>query len=185
MKSNAMTSIGAVLVALLVIAASSVRVATSQPIGRGKRNEPMPKVERERPRAARRPKQAAKSAGQTTKGEPRNANEWHQRAEDFRKKGNDQQALDAYNKAFAATGKSSNWLPVSATISAAEIQLMRLEADAALKTLNRYNSKDVAGLSSSWRVRFLRVYGRIYAAQGREADAWAKFREANEVERAQ
>ena len=96
----------------------------------------------------------------------------------------DARALDAYKKAFELEDKYG-WMPVDATLKAANILLYQLKTDAALEVLHRYGDEDLKRMAPIWRVRILRAYGQVYAAQGREAEAWAKFREALAVERGQ
>jgi len=87
----------------------------------------------------------------------------------------DVEAAEAYKKAAALEDKIG-WMPVSATLAAVEIRLSRVEPDAALQVLRQYTEEDLKNLSGSQRSRLLQAYGRTYAAQGREAEAWAAFR---------
>jgi hypothetical protein len=41
---------------------------------------------------------------------------------------------------------------------------------------------DLNQLPNPWRIRLLRAYGHIYAAQGKEPESLAKFREALQLE---
>ena len=113
------------------------------------------------------------------------AHNWQRMADDYRKRGNDAKALEAYDKAFEAAGKSRNWLPISATLFSAEIRLRKLDTKEALKTLDRYDAEDIKKMSAPWRLKMLRTRGRILAAQGRETEAWAAFKKALAVEHAQ
>jgi hypothetical protein len=94
----------------------------------------------------------------------------------------DAEAAEAYKKAAALEDKSG-WMPVSATLTAVDIRLSRVEPDAALEVLRQYTEEDLKNLSGSQRSRLLQAYGKTYAAQGREAEAWAAFRAALAAER--
>jgi len=113
------------------------------------------------------------------------ARDWQRMGDNYRKRGNDAKALEAYDKAFEAAGKSRNWLPISATLFSAEIRLRKLDTKEALKTLDRYDAEDVEKMSAPWRLKMLRTRGRILAAQGRETEAWAAFKKALAVEHAE
>lgn len=92
----------------------------------------------------------------------------------------DEQALAAYRQAFAITGKGNGWQPLTATISMARLLTDQVKTDEALAVLKQYG--DMEGLPPGWRIRMLRAYGHVYAAQGNEKESLAKFREALELE---
>ena len=92
----------------------------------------------------------------------------------------DEQALAAYRQAFAITGKGQGWQPLTATVSIARILTSQVKPDEALAVLGQYG--DLAGMAPTWRIQLLRAYGHAYAAQGKEKDSLAKFREALQLE---
>jgi len=90
-------------------------------------------------------------------------------------------AVDAFRKVIEMTGASKNgWQPLTATIALARLHTDALDFDAALDALKPYG--DLHQLPLNWRVMFLRSHGHIDAAQGREQDSLAKFREALRLE---
>ena len=127
----------------------------------------------------------AQPAGQTGAAASRSGSEWYRLGGNLEKKGDLTAALAAYDNAFEVTGKSNNWLPISATLASAHIRLHQLKTDDALKTLKRYNRDERGKMSIVWRVKIIRALGRVYAAQGREAEALAEFKEALAVENGQ
>jgi tetratricopeptide (TPR) repeat protein len=92
----------------------------------------------------------------------------------------DEQALAAYRQAFAITGKGNGWQPLTATISIARLLTDQVKTDEALAVLKPYG--DLEGMAPIWRIKMLRAYGHVYAAQGQEPESLAKFREALELE---
>ena len=72
------------------------------------------------------------------------------------------------------------WQPLTATVSLAKLYTDQVKLDAALEVLKPYG--DLSQLPASWRIRLLRSYGHLYAAQGKEAESLAKFREALSLE---
>ncbi|MCX7423076.1 MAG: PmoA family protein [Planctomycetia bacterium] len=92
----------------------------------------------------------------------------------------DEQALAAYRQSFAITGKGNGWQPLTATIAIARLLTDQVKTDEALAVLKQYG--DMEGMAPGWRVRMLRAYGHTYAAQGKEKESLAKFREALELE---
>ncbi|MBL8828435.1 MAG: hypothetical protein JNM18_15745, partial [Planctomycetaceae bacterium] len=90
------------------------------------------------------------------------------------------QALATYEHLWSLTGKSNGWLPISVTLARARILTDQVKTDEALAILNQYD--DLTTMAPVWRVRMLRAYGHAYAAQGDEAAALAKFREALALE---
>ena len=92
----------------------------------------------------------------------------------------DSQALAAYQQSFAITGKGNGWQPLTATLGMARLLTDQVKTDEALAVLQPYGSME--GMAPIWRVRMLRAYGRVYAAQGKEQESLAKFREALELE---
>ena len=99
----------------------------------------------------------------------------------------DARALEAYKKAFELVAHdelvgNSRWMPADAAVKAVNILLYQVKNDAALEILQRYGDEELKKLHPYGRCRILRAYARVYAAQGREAEALAKFREALIVE---
>jgi tetratricopeptide (TPR) repeat protein len=92
----------------------------------------------------------------------------------------DRQALDAYRQVLAITGRGNGWLPISATLATARILTDQVRTEEALETLKPYDGAD--GVAPIWRIRLLRAYGHVYAAQGKEQESLARFREALELE---
>ncbi|TXT35396.1 MAG: hypothetical protein FD138_1374 [Planctomycetota bacterium] len=92
----------------------------------------------------------------------------------------DEQALAAYRQAFAITGKGNGWQPLTATISMARLLTDQVKTDEALAVLKQYG--DMEGMAPVWKIKMLRAYGHVYAAQGNEKESLAKFREALELE---
>lgn len=92
----------------------------------------------------------------------------------------DEQALTAYRQAFAISGKGNGWQPLTATISIARLLTDQVKTDEALAVLKQYG--DMEGMAPVWKIKMLRAYGHVYAAQGKEKESLAKFREALELE---
>lgn len=112
---------------------------------------------------------------------PRNETLWLTLADNYTNNLNDDtQALAAYREALAITGKGNGWQPLTATVSIARILTNQVKPDEALALLQTYGN--LAGMATSWRVRLLRAYGHAYAAQGKEAESLASFREALQLE---
>ncbi len=94
----------------------------------------------------------------------------------------DAQALAAFAAARKITGAAKGWEPLSATLASVQILTDQLRADEALALLEPFG--DLSDLAPIWRIKMLRAYGHIYASQGKEAAALAKFREALQIESA-
>lgn len=94
----------------------------------------------------------------------------------------DAQSVAAYRRVIDITGRSNGWMPIQATISIARAAIDRGRPEEALEILKQYDG--VAGMAPVWRVRVLRLYGHAYAAQGKEQESLAKFREALNLETA-
>jgi predicted negative regulator of RcsB-dependent stress response len=92
----------------------------------------------------------------------------------------DEQALAAYRQVLTLAGKSNGWLPISATLSIARLLIDQIRTDEALEVLKQYGNMD--GMAPVWRIKMLRAYGHAYAAQGKEKESLAKFREALALE---
>jgi tetratricopeptide (TPR) repeat protein len=92
----------------------------------------------------------------------------------------DEQALAAYRQAFAISGKGNGWQPLTATIAIARLLTDQVRTDEALAVLKQYG--DMEGMAPVWKIKMLRAYGHVYAAQGNEQESLAKFREALELE---
>ncbi len=56
----------------------------------------------------------------------------------------------------------------------------QVKTDDALAALRPYD--DLPSVAPYWRIRLLRAYGHVYAAQGKEQESLAKFREALQLE---
>jgi len=116
-----------------------------------------------------------------TKLAPSNAAIWLTLGENYvNNLNNDEQALAAYRQAFAITGKGQGWQPLTATVSIARILTSQVKPDEALAVLGQYG--DLTGMAPTWRIQLLRAYGHAYAAQGKEKESLAKFREALALE---
>lgn len=92
----------------------------------------------------------------------------------------DEQALAAYRQSFAISGKGNGWQPLTATIAIARLLTDQVKPDEALAVLKQYG--DMEGMAPVWKIKMLRAYGHVYAAQGNEKESLAKFREALELE---
>jgi tetratricopeptide (TPR) repeat protein len=90
-----------------------------------------------------------------------------------------QRAHEAFRKAYEAVGKSFGWLPISATIDEAKCLVFLGRNEDALEVLKRYDDEDLKKMAKVWRVAYLRAYGTVYAALGREPEGLEAFREAN------
>jgi len=112
---------------------------------------------------------------------PRRDIAWLNLAENYMNNlGDDAQALDAYRRLLALTGRKNGWLPITATLAAARILTDQVRTDEALQELQHYDESD--GVAPIWRIRLLRASGHVYAAQGKEQESLAKFREALDLE---
>jgi predicted negative regulator of RcsB-dependent stress response len=90
-------------------------------------------------------------------------------------------AIASFRDVIALTGTNNQgWQPLTATVGLARLYTGQVKLDAALEVLKPYG--DLSQLPSSWRIRLLRAYGHLYAAQGREQESLSKFREALELE---
>jgi len=121
---------------------------------------------------------------------PSNGHMWNSLGGVYQRMGDDGKALDAYNKAYeydraAHTKKSFGWMPISATLNAANILMGQTKYPEALETLERYNDEDIQKMGTYWGCRMLRAYGQVYLATGREEEAMTKFNTALERERKQ
>jgi len=112
---------------------------------------------------------------------PKNESVWLDRAYNYANNLNDtERALAAYRQAYAITGKTMGWQSLTAVVSIASILTDQVKTDEALEALKPYANLDE--VAPSWRIKLLRAYGHIYAAQGREQESLAKFREALQLE---
>ena len=90
-------------------------------------------------------------------------------------------AIAAYREALALSGTNTQgWQPLTATVGLARLYTDQVKLDAALEVLKPYG--DLSQLPPTWRIKFLRSYGHLYAAQGKEPESLAKFREALKLE---
>lgn len=118
---------------------------------------------------------------QAIKIAPKNASNWLLLGENsFRNLENDPQALVAFEEVRKITGASKGWERMTATLFSVQLLVDDLKTDEALALLHGFG--DVRDLPSNWRIRFLRAYGHLYAAQGKETESMAKFREALQLE---
>jgi hypothetical protein len=90
------------------------------------------------------------------------------------------QAVAAYRQVLELHGTSAGWMPIYATLSIAREAIDSGRPEDAFELLKQYDALPIAPV---WRLRLLRTYGHAYAAQGKEAESLAKFREALELER--
>ncbi|QDU97137.1 DUF6807 family protein [Lignipirellula cremea] len=113
--------------------------------------------------------------------EPRNAGFWLLRGDNLSNNLHDaDRALAAYREAFAITGKGNGWQPLTATIAMAQVLTDQVKPDQAIALLQQYGDMD--GMATVWRIKMLRAYGNAYAAQGKEQESLAAFREALDLE---
>jgi hypothetical protein len=63
---------------------------------------------------------------------------------------NEALALEAYAKAYAGSGKSLGWLPISATINEASLLLKQGKAQEAQKIMERYDTSDLVQMAPVW-----------------------------------
>jgi len=93
----------------------------------------------------------------------------------------DAKAISAYQQVIEITGlNNKGWQPLAATVGLARLYTDQVKLDAALEVLKPYG--DLSQLPSIWRIKFLRTYGHLYAAQGKGPESLAKFREALQLE---
>jgi tetratricopeptide (TPR) repeat protein len=92
----------------------------------------------------------------------------------------DAKAISAYQQVIAITGTNQGWQPLTATVGLARLYTDQVKLAAALEVLKPYG--DLSQLPNTWRIKLLRAYGHIYAAQGKEPESLAKFREALRLE---
>lgn len=91
-----------------------------------------------------------------------------------------ERALAAYRQSLTITGQNHGWQSLTATISIARLLTDQVRPEEALKVLEPYG--DLKQIAPIWRIKMLRTYGHIYAAQGNEPESLEKFREALELE---
>jgi len=92
----------------------------------------------------------------------------------------DAKAISAYQQVIGITGTNQGWQPLTATVGLARLYTDQVKLDDALEMLNPYG--DLNQLPNLWRIKLLCAYGHIYAAQGKEPESLAKFREALQIE---
>jgi len=92
----------------------------------------------------------------------------------------DAKAISAYQQVLGITGTNQGWQPLTATVGLARLYTDQVKPEAALEVLKPYG--DLSQLPNTWRIKLLRAYGHIYAAQGKEPESLAKFREALQLE---
>lgn len=86
----------------------------------------------------------------------------------------DARALEAYAKVTEKL-KGSSYITLTAVISAAAIRRKQGKCEEALKTLQQ---ADISKMGGTWLGTFLCAYGEIHEAQGKKAEALAKYKEA-------
>jgi tetratricopeptide (TPR) repeat protein len=93
----------------------------------------------------------------------------------------DQQALEAYAYAHAIEEKRDRygWMCFTSVASAAGVLRKQQRHDEALRMLGKVPVDKIRGY---WRAAMLYQYGLTFAAQGKKAEALAKFNEALRVE---
>ena len=112
---------------------------------------------------------------------PKNQAFWLTLADNYTNNQNDdEQALAAYRRAFAISGKGNGWQPLTATIAIARLLTDQVKTDEALAVLKQYG--EMEGMAPVWKIKMLRAYGHVHAARGDEQESLAKFREALELE---
>lgn len=91
----------------------------------------------------------------------------------------DAKAVAAYLKAYEYVRDPNSYVTCSAIISAAAVQRAQGKPDDALSTLSKIDTSKVSGY---WRGAVLAAMGDTLAAQGKKADAAARFTEAAAVQ---
>ncbi|MCE9604414.1 MAG: DUF4838 domain-containing protein [Planctomycetia bacterium] len=82
---------------------------------------------------------------------PKNGEHWHELGTFYESlPTNAQPALEAYEKSFQCAGKSSGWLPLSATIHSATILLKQGKHREAQQVMERYDSSDLLEMAPIW-----------------------------------
>ncbi|WP_202921455.1 DUF4838 domain-containing protein [Anatilimnocola aggregata] len=82
---------------------------------------------------------------------PKSGERWHELGDLYRGLlANEALALAAYDKAFAYSGKSLGWLPISATINQASVLLKQGKPQEARKIMERYDSSDLVQIAPVW-----------------------------------
>ena len=116
-----------------------------------------------------------------TKLNPKNELAWMTLGDNFANNlHDDEHALAAYRQSLAITGATPGWQPLTTTLAIVRILTDQVQTDAALAMLRPYD--DLKTVAPVWRIRLLRAYGHVYAAQGNEKESLAKFREALKLE---
>lgn len=95
----------------------------------------------------------------------------------------DARALASYRQVLDKFGhQGGSWATAQARISVARLLTDQVRPDEALQVLEQ---ADFSKLAPPWKIKTLRAFAHAYAAQGNEAAALAKFREALELEQTQ
>jgi tetratricopeptide (TPR) repeat protein len=124
---------------------------------------------------------AAADLRAAAKLDPKNVLAWMTLGDNFANNLNQQEhALAAYRQSLAITGTTNGWQSLSTALSIVRILTDQVETDAALAALRPYD--DLQSVAPVWRIRLLRAYGHVYAAQGKEQESLTKFREALQLE---
>lgn len=95
---------------------------------------------------------------------PRSGEHWHELAAlSFEVLANQEQALAAYERAFACVGKSMSWLSLSATLNTALILLQQGKPEDAQKVMERYDSADLLAMAPVWGDKMRAVNEKVAA----------------------
>jgi tetratricopeptide (TPR) repeat protein len=126
-------------------------------------------------------RRAAADRGAAARLNPQNALAWMTLGDNYANNLHDEkQALAAYRQVLAITGTTNGWQSLSATLSIVRILTDQVKTEEALAALRPYD--DLPSVAPVWRIRLLRAYGHVYAAQGKEQESLARFREALQLE---
>ncbi len=116
-----------------------------------------------------------------TKLNSKNELAWMTLGDNYANNLNDEEhALAAYRESLAITGSTHGWQPLTTTLAIVRMLTDQVKTDEALAMLRPYD--ELKSVAPVWRIRLLRAYGHVYAAQGREEESLAKFREALQLE---
>ena len=119
---------------------------------------------------------------ETVRRSPKSWYAWHSLGDVYRRfMGDSERALDAYKEAAGCEDKRG-WMVADATLRAADILLNEVKCAEALEVLQNYSDEELRQMSPYWGAKIVRASGRVYAAQGKEAEAWVMFKRALEIE---
>jgi hypothetical protein len=89
-------------------------------------------------------------------------------------------ARRAYQEALTLSSGGLGWQRFTAAVELARLMTDEVKINEALEILRPY--KDMPGIPSGWQIKMMRARGHALAAAGRDAEALAQFRSANELE---